>query len=318
MLTTMTCPPWIVRFPPLIKCSTSAVGKPKPRSNWMPANTACSCYWVIICTFRMTRRSSRSASPSPWSSLTPRRLQTQVAQPLNNGACNCRPRSFRTRRFFQSAPQAAVLADYAHGKLQRLFIVEPWINRGLVGTAQATFIQRAGTTGALGHVLAGQLQVDTAKMRAAGGMHIKRLLNLPNHVGKAPRLDSIAGGFGVAVHGVAHPQNGRARGLDRFDQRRQLVGHLVGAHAVNQHDAPGLVVGVERAQQPLEPVSGHAGAHLDTHGVAYSAEHFNMGPFKFGGAHAYPQKVGGQVEPAPLARNTTGQCLRIRQVHRLR
>lgn len=87
------------------------------------------------------------------------------------------------------------------------------------------------------------------------------LLPLPTHLGAdvvvAPRLVAVDL-LGVAVHGVAHPGHHLAGLLHRLDQRRQLFPQLHGAHAHDDGQAAGRVLGVERGDE------GHQlrGVHL--------------------------------------------------------
>src|SRR5690606_32404161 len=104
----------------------------------------------------------------------------------------------------------ALLAHDRHGDLQRLLVVQARVDGGAVGALQVGVLEFARPAGALGDVLAGQLQVHAAQAGTGGGVQVEALLHLAEDVGEAPGLVAVAGALGVAVHGVAHPQHAAA------------------------------------------------------------------------------------------------------------
>ena len=118
---------------------------------------------------------------------------------------------------------AAVLAALGnqHGELERLLMIQARIYARAVGTLQVLVSKPARTSGALGDVLAGELDVHPAQVRAHVSVNTEREIELLEDILETPRLDSTGSGLGVAVHGIAHPQH-RLSGLaDRFDGFRQ-------------------------------------------------------------------------------------------------
>ena len=65
-----------------------------------------------------------------------------------------------------------------------------------------------------------------------------------------------------------------------------------------QGNAAGLVIGVQHADQALQPFCVHAGAYLDADGVGNAAEVLYMRAIDAGSAHADPGKMRRQVVPA--------------------
>src|SRR5690606_33440910 len=114
-----------------------------------------------------------------------------------------------------------LLAHDRHRDLQRLLVVQARIDGGTIGARQVHIRQFPCATGALGHVLAGQFQVHATQARARRGMDVERLFDLAADVVEAPRLVAVAGGFGIAMHGIADPQHAPAVSLHGIKQRRQ-------------------------------------------------------------------------------------------------
>src|ERR1043166_2828747 len=61
---------------------------------------------------------------------------------------------------------AAQVARDAHGALERLLVVEARVDAALVGALEVDVGQTARAAGALGDVLAGELDVEAAQVRA--------------------------------------------------------------------------------------------------------------------------------------------------------
>ena len=60
------------------------------------------------------------------------------------------------------------------GNFESLLVVESWVDVGLVGFTEVRFGQTAGSSDALGDVLAGEFQVGSAEARSAGVVDSKR------------------------------------------------------------------------------------------------------------------------------------------------
>ena len=86
----------------------------------------------------------------------------------------------------------------------------------------------ARAAGAFGDVLAGHLQMHAAGMGALGRVDGEERLHLRQDAVERPRLVAGLRGDGVAVHRIARPHHDAALALHRADQRRQVLGDLVG------------------------------------------------------------------------------------------
>ncbi len=92
---------------------------------------------------------------------------------------------------------------------------------------------------ALGHVVAGQLDVHPARPGPDLAVGTEEAAELADDVVEAPRLVTAVGGEGVAVHRVADPHDRVALVADRREQRRERVLDRVDAEAGDQREAPG-------------------------------------------------------------------------------
>ena len=86
----------------------------------------------------------------------------------------------RSGRVHRSAV-LAVLGD-PQCQLQRLFVIKARVDCRSVGALQVRVRQSARTTGAFGHVVTGQLDVNAAEMRAVLRMNLERQLELAKDV----------------------------------------------------------------------------------------------------------------------------------------
>lgn len=124
-------------------------------------------------------------------------------------------------------------------------------------------------------------------------MDAQRLLQLAVDVVEASRLDARGGGEGVAVHGVALPDDAAAvlGVLDGADVLREEVADLGGAVARDEGDLAGLARGVEGAEEGEEVRRRGAGADLDANGVGDAAEELDVGMVDLARAVADPDEV---------------------------
>src|SRR4029077_3924219 len=104
---------------------------------------------------------------------------------------------------------AAALAALGneHRELERLLMVEAWIDTRAVGARQISVGESPRAAGALGHVIPGELDVHAAEVRAHVAVDAERQIELTQNVLEAPRLQPTGRGLGVAMHRVAYPQH---------------------------------------------------------------------------------------------------------------
>jgi len=134
---------------------------------------------------------------------------------------------------------------------------------------------------------------------------------------EAPGLVTLSRGFGVAVHGIAHPQDAGAGRTHRLNHSRQVFFNIFRAEAGDQRQAAGLVAGIQHMDQGLEMFVAEAGTDLDAHRIGDSAEILDVRAFEIGGTHADPRIVGRQVVPAFPMRQEPCLRLLVRQVQPL-
>src|SRR5699024_8012579 len=133
----------------------------------------------------------RSASHARWRGVSP--CRSAVAHKLRSTP--------------SGADAATRLAHDQHRQFQRLLVVEARIDMRLVGTTKIRFAQITRATKTLGDIFAGELQMHATQTRPRFAVQIEGLLQLAADIGKMTRLVTVGRVFGVAVHGVAHPQH---------------------------------------------------------------------------------------------------------------
>ncbi len=117
-------------------------------------------------------------------------------------------------------------------------------------------LQPARAAGALGDVLAGQLEVHSAEVRARRGMDLKRLLEFGEDVLETARLNARARHFRVAVHRIAGPEECPARPPDRINHRWQEVVDLSGSETMDDREAARLRLRIQHFDEPRELARG--------------------------------------------------------------
>src|SRR4029077_14557102 len=100
----------------------------------------------------------------------------------------------------------------AEGQVQGLTAVEPGVARGLIPLAQVGFGDVLAAADALGDVVASELDVDAARMRAERAVHLEEARDLVQHVVEVPGLVAAGRLDRVAVHRVAYPHHGGPAG----------------------------------------------------------------------------------------------------------
>src|SRR6266498_375813 len=133
---------------------------------------------------------------------------------LNSGSVRAR----YTEGGGRSAPEQ--LGDL-EGELEGLAGVEPRVAGRLVAQAQLPVLDLFGAAEALGHVVAGELDVDAGRVGAERAVHGEEPGQLGHHVVEAAGLVTGGADEGVAVHGIAGPHPRVPSGGDRADQRWQ-------------------------------------------------------------------------------------------------
>ena len=92
-------------------------------------------------------------------------------------------------------------------QLQRLLRVQPRVAGGLVAVGQVDVLDLLGAAEALGDVLAGELDVDAARVGAQRAVHLEEAEHLVDDPVEVPGLVAVGRLVGVAVHRVALPHD---------------------------------------------------------------------------------------------------------------
>ena len=134
------------------------------------------------------------------------------------------------------------------GKLECLVGIETRVAMGVVAILQILGADSAGAARAFGHVLAGHLDVDAARMRAFGAMDLEEAFDLRQDALERTRLVVVECDR-VAMHRIAGPDDLTAFLLDGADKARQIVGDLVMAETADQRQTAGFVLRIEYIDQ---------------------------------------------------------------------
>ncbi len=106
---------------------------------------------------------------------------------------------------------------------------------------------------------------------------------------------AVGCGDGVAVHGVADPEDAVVGIVDGLNEGWEFGFDLVGAEAVDESEAAGFLVGVEDCHELKEIIGCGCGSDFYANGVADTAKEFEVGAVEFTGAFADPREVGGEI-----------------------
>ena len=151
-----------------------------------------------------------------------------------------------------------MLMNDRHSDFKRLLVIQARIDRGQICPFQIGFEQIACTAETFRHVLASQLQMDAAQMRAFCSMNIETAFKLGFDVIETAGFVTVGGGFGIAVHWIADPKHACTSGFDGADQTRKLLVDIVGTEAVDQRKTARFIVRVERFAQTCDLCVGDA------------------------------------------------------------
>src|SRR6266566_4282016 len=120
---------------------------------------------------------------------------------------------------------AEVLGDQ-EGQIESLAGIEAGVAMGVVAVGEILLgnLLRAAQT--FGDVLAGQLQMDAARMRAFGAMDLEKAADLFEHAVEGSRLVAGGGFDGVPMHGIAGPNDLLSLARHAAQKLGELLGRL--------------------------------------------------------------------------------------------
>src|SRR3954469_23365318 len=181
--------------------------------------------------------------------------------------------------------------------VDRLLGVEPGIAYGVIAIVEILVGDGARAADAFGHVLSGHFQMDAACMASLRGMDGEERLHLRQDAIEWARFVAAAGGDGVAVHRIARPDHDAAFALHCANQLRQMIANLVRSEAVDQCQAPRLIVGIEHVDQPQQFVWLERGAAFQADGVLDASKIFHMAVVELTCAISNPDHVARSRVP---------------------
>src|SRR5690606_8110014 len=149
--------------------------------------------------------------------------------------------------------------------------VEGRIAVAVVTVAKSFVGDRNSSARALGHILPGHFDMDTAGVGSFGAVYGEEALHFRKD---AVEWTSLIAAFRldhVAVHRIAAPHHRMAFALHSADQARQPGFHLVVAEAADQSDAARFARRVERIKQLDQRIGLEARATLHADWIADTA-----------------------------------------------
>src|ERR1700676_2797359 len=175
--------------------------------------------------------------------------------------------------------------------IDRLLGIEAGISDRVITVVEILIGDGAGAADAFGDVLSGHFQMDTAGMGALRGVDGEERLHLRQDAVERSGLVARGRGDGIAMHRIAGPDHHFTLALNGADQMRQVIGDLVGAEAVDQRQASGLIVRIEHVDQPQQFVRLERRTALQSDRILDAAEIFDMAVIELAGAAADPHNM---------------------------
>src|SRR5215207_401278 len=140
---------------------------------------------------------------------------------------------------------AAIQRGDHEGEVQRLAAIEPGVARRFVAVVQIVLDYLVAPADALGHVVAGELDVDAPRMGAEPAVHLEEAGDLVEDVVQPAGLVSVGRLERVAVHRVADPYDRRPVLGDPLHQGRQNLADLAGAQPGDERQPARFATRVE-------------------------------------------------------------------------
>jgi hypothetical protein len=190
---------------------------------------------------------------------------------------------------------AAVQVSDPEGQVQGLGAVETRIARRLVTVAQIALGDVVTAAGALGDIVAGELDVDAAGIGAKCAVHLEEPGDLVQYVVEVPGLAAVGRFHGVAVHRIAYPDHRGPAGGHLLHQRGQRLPDPVRTHPGGQGEPTRLLIRVQRVDQLEHVLRGGVRADLDGDGIADLAGELDVRSARVTGTLPDPQQMAGQI-----------------------
>lgn len=198
---------------------------------------------------------------------------------------------------FSSGILASKVSRNEKCHLESLLFIESWIAEAGVVQRQVVFVKTLGTTGALGHSISSELQVDTAKVAALLLVDLQCLLQLAEDVRELSCFDAAWGGSRVAVHRIALPDNGSTifAAFHSADVLWEKVLDFASTIARDQSDLANFAVGVEDAEEGKKISRLSGWADFDANWVLDPAEVLDVRSVNLSSSITDPEEVSRRI-----------------------
>src|SRR5690625_3704573 len=167
----------------------------------------------------------------------------------------------------------------------------------MIAIGEHGIIDRLGTTKTFGDVLAGHLEVDTARVSPLGPVNREEATHFLQDPVEGPRLETASRLDRVAVHRVARPDDLPPFPLHPTYELWKVVFDLVGTHPRNQRDPARLVFRIERVDQANQIVGIRRGAALHAERVVDPPQILDVCAIDLSGTIPKPEHVRGTGVP---------------------
>ena len=200
---------------------------------------------------------------------------------------------------------------HAKCEVERLPCVEARVAEALVAGRQL-FLEHGGRAAqALGHVLAGELEVDAAGPDVLFATDGEERDDLVHDRVEAAGLDPGRRAEDVRVHRVARPDDGLLRVAHGVQERRQSLRKRLGAHPDDERQPAGDAKRIQLLGELEQLLGGRRRPDLDPERVVHAREELGVSAVRLPGALADPEHVRRAVVPVPGERVAARQALLV-------
>lgn len=194
----------------------------------------------------------------------------------------------------------------------RLFVIQPRVDGAAIVTCEVGFGEIAWSAGAFRDIFAGEFEMNTGESSADLAVDAEGRDDFRDDIIEGARFDAIAGSLGVAVHGIAAPEDSQVCFLNGFGEPWEFGSDFVGPEAVNESQSSGFVGGIQDRDEFDKFGGGDGIADFEPDGIANAAAVFDVGTVQSTGAIADPEHVSAEVVGASIAFGA-GECLFVVQ-----
>ena len=166
----------------------------------------------------------------------------------------------------------------------------------MISIGQILFRYRAYAASALGHVLPGHFEVNSARNSSLRCMDLEKLPHFAQD--RIERTSLVSGRRldGVSVHRVAGPDDFSALLFHCLDETRQVSADIVRPEAPNERQASLLILRVQSCHEALEIVRRHRRTALESDRVLDASRKFHVGSVGLPRSVADPDHVTGSSQ----------------------